>query len=242
MSEVGRMGTYVVIPSLECEDFLSLDLTCKDYLEIVDNKFEIDNSLSIDLSTGKVWEGRLDRGFKWKKEKLNKENLKILDAALKIYAAENSAYRKIFNLKEHYLVSVCKNLCSFDLEDSKVPCVKSLIGLGAGLTPMGDDLLTGFLSVVTSCSEGAFALEEFKKSINENLFSTNYISSNMLLNAIDGIYHEYIQDLVYAVAYEDTDRVFFCAKKLLKIGATSGTDLATGIYLGFKSISQGKAR
>jgi hypothetical protein len=240
--EIGRMANYVVISNIESEDFLSLDISPKVNCEIVNSNLVLNNKLSIDLSKALVWEGKIDKGFRWKEEELNKENLQALNAALRIYAAENSAYRKIYDLEEPYLINATENLCSLASKDNAASSVKSLIGLGAGLTPMGDDLLTGFLSAVSSCKEDISVIEALKKNILENLCMTNSISSSMLLNAIDCIYHDYIQNLVYAVACEETDRVFLCAKKLLKIGATSGTDLATGIYLGFKSISQGKAR
>jgi hypothetical protein len=242
LPEVGRMGNYIVVPDTACDDFLSLGLRHGSVCEIIGKQLVLGNRLFIDLSKAQTWEGKLDKGFRWTKDELVRENLKALEAALIIYAAPNSASRKIYNLREHFLSTAAYEICNLETSERLSHAVKSLIGLGPGLTPMGDDFLTGFLSVIATWQEGSLAAESLKKSIEENLYRTNSISSAMLRNAIDNIYHEYIQELVYAVVFEEADKVFLCCRKLLKIGATSGSDLAAGIYLGFFSITQGKAR
>lgn len=242
LPEVGRMGNYIVVPENACDNFLSLGLMHGSICEIIGKELILNNKLFIDLSKAEIWEGKLDKGFCWRKEELVQENLKALEAALIIYAAPDSASRKIYNLREHFFSTTTYELCSLETSEKVSYAVKNLIGLGPGLTPMGDDLLTGFLAVIATWQEGNLAAENLKKCIGENLYRTNSISSTMLRNAIDNIYHEYIQELIYAVVFEEAEKVFLCAKKLLKIGATSGSDIAAGIYLGFFGITQGKAR
>jgi hypothetical protein len=240
--DLGRMGPYIVIPEFEGASFFDLDIARESSCKFEDGLLCIDDKLVIDLSSAVLWKGKLESGFKWEAEKFNRENLLILKAALHIYAAESSSFRRIFDYQEQHLTDAVKKLCSLSTIGETEYTVKNLIGLGPGLTPMGDDMLTGFLSVVSTCREGVVPSKVLSENIMKNLYRTNYLSGSMLQNAIDGIYHEYIQDLVYTVACEDADSIFKCTKRLLKIGATSGTDLATGIYLGFNSISQGKAR
>lgn len=64
----------------------------------------------------------------------------------------------------------------------------------------------------------------------------------MLINSTKNIYHEYIQDLIYAVVNETPEKVIALSKRLMKIGATSGSDIAAGIYIGFANALESKVK
>jgi len=149
---------------------------------------------------------------------------------------KNSAFKRIYENKENHLTTAIGKLDLKNSQELISSAIFNLIGIGPGLTPTGDDFITGFLSVVASCSENIYSKKFLIKSIYENINRTNYISGNMLSNSTKEIFHEYIQELIYAMGCETPERVIICTKKLISIGATSGSDIATGIYIGFKNV------
>lgn len=234
-SKIGKHSAYIVVDELQNEDFLSIDISKNSAAIFSKDMLTIENKLSIGLNSAYLWEGILEKGFKWKLKALQRESLLYLQAALKIYTKENSAFDKIFINKDKYLSEAVKSL-KLNNYESKFPAFKYLIGYGPGLTPTGDDLLTGFMSVLTSCGDRIYCKEALKQSLLANLKRTNYISCSMLLNAVNNIYHEHVQNLIYALFCESPENIFNCTRKLIDIGATSGSDLATGIYVGFLNV------
>lgn len=72
--------------------------------------------------------------------------------------------------------------------------VASVIGLGPGLTPLGDDLLCGFLfglRILSNCSKEAIytkVLNSLIKCVRKNILKTTFISSGLLNYASEGFY------------------------------------------------------
>ena len=234
--EIGRMATYVVVSPIEGVDFLTMELKPESKCIVEGNKLIFDKKLSVNFKAAEEWQGILDKGYRWKVEELKEENISALRAALHIYGEKNSAYKRIYENKEKQIIEAVEK---FNFKNSKSiisSAVYSLIGLGPGLTPTGDDVLTGVLSVITSCSERKEAEKFIIDGIYENLYRTNYISGNMLINSTRNIYHQYIQELIFAVGSETPEKVMEASKSLMKIGATSGSDIAAGIYIGFVNV------
>lgn len=231
-SKVGKHSAYIVVDELVNEDFLSIDIRNGSAAIFSDHIVNIDNKLKIGLNSTYLWEGIFEKGFRWRLKALKRENLLYLEAALNIYSKKNSGFDKIFINKDKYLSEAVKGLKLNNGENS-FPAFKYLIGYGPGLTPTGDDLLTGFMSVLTSCGDRIYSNSALRESLQANLKRTNYISCSMLLNAANNIYHERVQNLIYAFFCESPEDIFMYTRKLIDIGGTSGSDLATGIYLGF---------
>jgi len=113
----------------------------------------------------------------------------------------------------------------------------SLIGFGSGLTPSGDDFIVGFLS---SCYmfpgfiyENAEIVEELTlivKAIAPG--KTTDLSLGMLLDACQGLFLSTLQDLHCSVYGSNKKKMLSLAKRLLKIGSTSGMDLLVGLIYG----------
>jgi hypothetical protein len=106
------------------------------------------------------------------------------------------------------------------------------IGLGNGLTPAGDDFIIGFIL-------GNYLLKENKVDFKVKLRklvnaknATNDISSQFLNAAIDGYFNERIIELVSSI--KDNKPILNSLKKISRIGASSGLDLLSGLYLSVK--------
>ncbi|MGR3807211.1 DUF2877 domain-containing protein [Pasteurella testudinis] len=108
--------------------------------------------------------------------------------------------------------------------------IHNLIGLGIGLTPSGDDFLTGFLAVLFSNRKpNQHIIDIIRKVIEGNYHKTTKVSSTMLHYACLGHFHHSIIKFLNKLQYPDKDfnREI---KTILNIGSSSGSDLLFGIF------------
>ena len=117
--------------------------------------------------------------------------------------------------------------------DSIGHAVRSLVGLGPGSTPTGDDLLVG-LAAATARLCGAGVLEtERADALREGLrtipaTATTPVSVEMLRHAAEGRFLEPLGQLAIAMGSGSRDAVADAGAALLGVGARSGADLAHG--------------
>ena len=102
-----------------------------------------------------------------------------------------------------------------------------LIGLGIGLTPSGDDFLTGILAGLILCDQdqSPFALK-LKEEVPKHLQDTNDISRAFLSCALKG---QFSQTIKILQEHPDIDAAGL-QENFLKIGHSSGIDTLCGIY------------
>ncbi|QNB46485.1 DUF2877 domain-containing protein [Thermanaerosceptrum fracticalcis] len=112
---------------------------------------------------------------------------------------------------------------------------RSLIGLGPGLTPSGDDFLSGFMSSLY-CGAKALGFETTgvwrcnQEIVRAAKGRTNLISYTQILYASQGQTPEHIHALLNALYYgEDDEQLIKAVKRVLGMGSTSGSDLLAGI-------------
>ena len=113
----------------------------------------------------------------------------------------------------------------------------SLVGLGAGLTPSGDDALVGALAALDAdFASAAQTLALLRQALVEALpvpleARTTRLSAQMLRAAADGLYAEPVLALLDALAREDTSPapVERAAEELSRLGHRSGRDTLLGI-------------
>ncbi|MFM1524409.1 MULTISPECIES: DUF2877 domain-containing protein [Helcococcus] len=140
---------------------------------------------------------------------------------------------KIINNKL-YLVSE-ELFLSFKNNDEKkiMDIIEKLIGLGMGLTPSGDDYISGLLLIIVAINSPLKEYKElFYKIILKNKYNTNIISYEMLKNSIEGDFKSLYTNFLNKVFncklnFDDIDMI-------LKIGHTSGKDTLLGIFTGLK--------
>ncbi|MFD2116683.1 DUF2877 domain-containing protein [Paenibacillus yanchengensis] len=120
-------------------------------------------------------------------------------------------------------------------EEKAVNAAQRLLGLGPGLTPSGDDFLVGFFGVIhlpggplhshtTLCC----------KILNQAAQYTNEISLAALQQAANGRVRECIVTLIDDLAYGTSEQVLTSLFDVLRIGSSSGMDIAMGIYSGMQ--------
>ena len=116
---------------------------------------------------------------------------------------------------------------------------KGLAGLGIGLTPAADDMLSGIMvSLVLGSLNGIGAddISEVVPWIADSCRGrTSDLSYEFLLQAASGRANERITRLVEAIYTGTASEVRTATLDTIAIGETSGTDAVTGVVLGAKT-------
>lgn len=116
------------------------------------------------------------------------------------------------------------NSILLDLTDSDADFpLAYLVGRGQGLTPSGDDIITGILYI--NCLE-PFIAEKHLSSLSAYIRGsvTTIVSENFIRLALGGIFSRRITDIGKTPDKETVDA-------LLELGSSSGRDTLYGIYM-----------
>ncbi|MEH7013780.1 DUF2877 domain-containing protein [Neobacillus niacini] len=123
-----------------------------------------------------------------------------------------------------------------DRISSALPHAVSLVGLGPGLTPSGDDFLTGLFTIFNMKNSPFYPYRSFCEDVFKKAKTlTNDISYMTLKKAAIGKVRESIISLLNSLLVEDDEDLFLSLNKLLNIGSSSGTDIALGIIFGMEA-------
>jgi hypothetical protein len=132
--------------------------------------------------------------------------------------------------------SLFKATQRYELTSSVSPA-RALIGLGAGLTPSGDDLLVGYLAglwcSVSDMSERVQFISSLGKTIIQLSQQTTDISRAYLFHASRGEVSSRLVDLAEAICHgENSDRLVAITESAMQAGHTSGMDVVSGLLVG----------
>ena len=123
-------------------------------------------------------------------------------------------------------------------DSTNTSVVNSLIGLGSGLTPSGDDLLIGYMTGLWCTVQGRRERVQFVSDMGETIIrrssKTNDISRTYLYHATQGQVSIRLANLAEAIGRgENPDRLLEAAEAAMRVGHTSGMDVVTGLLVGF---------
>lgn len=115
--------------------------------------------------------------------------------------------------------------------------VGTLIGLGAGLTPSGDDLLVGYLAglwcTVQSRSERVQFISDLGEEVLRLSSHTSSMSRTYLYHATRGQVSSLLVALAGAICQgEDSEHLTDIAEAAMRVGHTSGMAAVAGLLLG----------
>jgi hypothetical protein len=111
--------------------------------------------------------------------------------------------------------------------------VRSLVGLGVGLTPSGDDALIGLLAALEATDHPGLAW--LSAGIIEALGDPNrttFVSEICLRRAAGGEFPERVHDLLAAIGGTSPRLVEWSIARAMGYGATSGADMLVGFFGG----------
>jgi hypothetical protein len=186
-------------------------------------KFDITNP-AISTAWRIVWEA-LNKRQRLKGSEIVAEDLFRLESARTgISRKVSEAIRDLINATQKYKLT----------NDS---AIRSLIGLGPGLTPSGDDLLVGYIAglwcTVQDKSERAQFISSLGETISRLSQNTNEISRTYLYHTVRGQVSSRLADLAEAISRgEDHKFLLEIAEAAMKIGHTSGMETVTGLLVG----------
>ena len=121
--------------------------------------------------------------------------------------------------------------------DDAITALRSLVGLGPGLTPSGDDFIVGYLAGLWSTAGGDLSRLRFISSVgawlSRSAAGTNAISRSFLTSAVSGNICEPLATLAQRIGQANSmDSVREAAGAALRVGNTSGADGVLGLLLG----------
>jgi hypothetical protein len=116
--------------------------------------------------------------------------------------------------------------------------IKNWVGYGNGLTPSGDDALVGFLAVYNHMGNDLEFADGVRKAVIERLGSTTLLSARLLRSAVDCDYHEYVAETAAILCGASGGEIELALGRLLKVGASSGPDIARGMMLALDKIME----
>jgi hypothetical protein len=122
-----------------------------------------------------------------------------------------------------------------DLPDASA--VDSLIGLGPGLTPSGDDLLVGYMAGLGCTTRHIAERRRFISNLGKTIVDlsehTNDISRTYLYHAAQGQVSSRLADLAEAICRGTQPKeIVEIAEIAMMVGHTSGMETVTGLLLG----------
>jgi len=144
-----------------------------------------------------------------------------------------------------YIDALMWGIFSGDVETIK-GSVEPILGLGPGLTPSCDDFLAGLLLSLNTAGASLFKNEpetvQFFGRISEEISNlakkkTIIYSSNFINESALGEGPKAALDLIFSIITKSPDRVAELSKRLISVGATSGADIAIGIYYGIRFLT-----
>jgi hypothetical protein len=120
---------------------------------------------------------------------------------------------------------------------------KSIAGLGVGLTPSADDVLSGLmvalvLSVRNGLASGPFYLRAARAMAETTVGRSSILSQEYLEQASLGRSNEKVTRLIESICTGTPASVAESASDLMATGHASGTDTAAGVILGMAFVLQ----
>ncbi|QYJ02888.1 DUF2877 domain-containing protein [Nocardioides panacisoli] len=115
------------------------------------------------------------------------------------------------------------------LREGDPACVADLLGRGSGLTPVGDDVLCGYLATAVAAGNAAATTAVAEEITHLAHRRTTALSAQLLACAVDGDVLPEFAALVRSLP--DPGRATAALAALVAVGHTSGAGLALGLTL-----------
>lgn len=241
---------HIRVFNKEHKDFLNFKIPLGTPIYANIKKINITNYLSIWLNRGSVWVPNIDIVDNINIDSFNK-NIKIFELLLLktsrkggakyYYISENTKNYGNYNatlIERETKTRINKFIsCLMSKHKSLDKSIEKLVGFGNGLTPTGDDFLTGFIISMTYIRGNEHKHEELdriKEVLKKNKLCTTDISKSMLKSAINGEARETILDFIQVLIMSNEQEFRKKCENIFSIGSSSGIDLAVGVVIGTK--------
>jgi hypothetical protein len=206
------------------------------------DEFRFGSGMRVAFGQAASWSGRIPAYPQ--NDSLLRANLQLIASNLSqhgmsggflaVSEKESTYLHTAYAMLKQQTAELVEALSQGDLEAACKSAVH-IVGLGPGLTPSGDDFLTGFFSVLNIEGSPGY---RFRNLCDDVVLQadklTNAISFSALKMAAGGRVRESIIALLRNMMYGDSTCLHVSLSRVLAIGSTSGSDIASGILSGFK--------
>lgn len=228
---------------IDVDNMKPMDIEVNDRVRVEKNLLYIGDKHTISIDKAAKWESTLPT-YPGNVEIL-KLNLMKMKEYINIHGVgggikknvitQNLFDAEVSNMLEKRTLLLLNGLLN-DRISSALPHAVSLVGLGPGLTPSGDDFLTGLFTIFNMKNSPFYPYRSFCEDVLKKAKTlTNDISYMTLKKAAIGKVRESIISLLNSLLVEDDEDLFLSLNKLLNIGSSSGTDIALGIIFGMEA-------
>ncbi|CAG9609583.1 DUF2877 domain-containing protein [Pseudoneobacillus rhizosphaerae] len=228
---------------IQVERFNTINLSVNDQVYTENNFLHIANKLTIAVDKAALWESILPE-YPQKVEILNRNSTKMRDY-IDHYGIGGGMKKSNhpttpFEIELSRLLEERTGLLLTELFNNRhseaIEKASKLIGLGPGLTPSGDDFLVGLFTILNLPKSPTHPLKDFCLEVVKLAKPlTNEISYMAMQKASIGKVRESIISLIHSILYGTEEDLILSLNKVLKIGSSSGTDIALGILAGLEA-------
>lgn len=143
------------------------------------------------------------------------------------YSGDNIFYQEMaVQLQRNRSALLNAMRCNDNIEQA----IHSLIGLGIGLTPSGDDYLVGLCVILMLSGHPARKYrEDFLAALKKGKEKTTLLSAITLEAAINQRYRQVIGDLIEKIVRDDRYLIIHTINEIKKVGSSSGCDMLFGM-------------
>lgn len=220
--------------------FEDYQLQPNDRITVNDFNMNVANRLMIDLKTAIPWESKLP-SYPQCATPLT-ENLTFAKAWIiaqgkaewlrETNQHQTPFYQEMGRMLRERTTNLMNGFISADVT-TNVERAMSLVGLGQGLTPSGDDFLVGVLLALATRNQHALPHNEWAEQVvRKAKEKTNVISYSALKYAAMGETRESINLLLQSLFAGNQEQVKRQLGEVMKIGSSSGTEITWGIING----------
>lgn len=220
----------------------SLGLTAQDRVFLLNQCLHVENKLAVSTERTESWQsllpaystdgGRLRTNLSAAKEYI--ETHGHSGGMKKAPVAGNGFEAEVARLLAERSASLLDELSKGRWESAVDDAVR-LVGLGPGLTPSGDDYLTGLFTIFNLPDS---PLEPYRSFCAEVVAGsselTNPISFITMKKAADGQVRESIVRFLRSAIEGSSQETILSLAEVLGIGSSSGTDIALGLIHGLE--------
>jgi hypothetical protein len=190
-------------------------------------------SIRMDLKKALQWDGQLDwcpEGVSIDRIVRNLETMKLLHQSKE----DSFIYPRCFKETLNERILSLKGAIAIGSESSINEAITSLVGFGPGLTPTGDDFLTGMMAILHMAEKIGRCNPHGNKILdcvrNSCVDKTSIFGEQMLLDGASGQFALPIAKLMRDLMTQDTeDLLKGSIDDLLAVGASSGFDVSNGM-------------
>ncbi|MBU8916952.1 DUF2877 domain-containing protein [Bacillus sp. FJAT-29953] len=228
---------------IDVDNIRPMEIAVNDQVFTKKNILHIGNKLAISFESVNKW-ACVVPGYPLNEEILN-QNLKKLKKFIDIHGKSGGIKKhelpnSLFEAKMSSMLELRTNLLLDELAEDRMSSALehaiSIIGLGPGLTPSGDDFLVGLFTSFSMLNGPFYGRRSFCEDVVSKAKTlTNDISWMALQKASTGKVRESIILLLNALLGENEADLFLSLNKVLNIGSSSGTDIALGLVGGLEA-------